>query len=204
MTSDSRQHRPAPPAKLNPQVRLNGMRRTMFVTADDTTRVYDIVGSPIGDLVLAGDGATLTGLYMETDQARILTDPAWTHEPGAYPEVAAQLVAYFTGDLCEFDLALAPRGTEFQRAVWSALMDIPYGRTTTYARLADAIDRPTAIRAVGAANGRNPIAVIVPCHRVIGTDGSLTGYGGGLPRKRTLLDLESGADQLGAMSTNRE
>jgi len=200
--SDSRQHRPAPPAKLNPTTRFNGKRRAMFVTADDTTKIYDIVGSPIGDLVLAGDGTVLTGLYMETDQARIRTDPAWTHRSGAYPEVAAQLAAYFAGDLHTFDLPLAPQGTEFQRAVWSALTDIPYGRTTTYARLAADIDRPTAIRAVGAANGRNPIAVIIPCHRVIGTDGSLTGYGGGLPRKRTLLDLESG--QLGAMSTNRE
>lgn len=174
----------------------------MFVTADDTTRVYDIVGSSIGNLVLAGDGKVLSGLYMETDQARILTDPAWTHEPGAYPEVAAQLAAYFAGDLRDFDLPLGPCGTEFQRAVWSALMDIPYGRTTTYAQIALDIDRPTAVRAVGAANGRNPIAVIIPCHRVIGTDGMLRGYGGGLPRKRTLLDLESG--QLGAMSTNRE
>ena len=174
----------------------------MFVTADDTTRAYDVVDSPIGDLVLTGDGKALTGLYMETDQARVRTDPAWTREPGAYPEAAAQLTAYFAGDLRTFDLPLAPRGTEFQRAVWSALLDIPYGRTTTYARLARDIDRPTAIRAVGAANGRNPIAVIIPCHRVIGADGSLTGYGGGLPRKRALLDLESG--QLGAMSTNRE
>lgn len=175
---------------------------TPFGTADDTIKVYDVVDSPIGDLVLAGDGTALTGLYMETDQHRILADPGWTRRPGAYPEVAAQLAAYFAGDLRAFDLPLAPRGTEFQRAVWSALMDIPYGRTTTYARLAADIDRPTAIRAVGAANGRNPIAVIIPCHRVIGTDGSLTGYGGGIPRKRTLLDLESG--QLGAMSTNRE
>lgn len=172
-----------------------------FVTADDTIRVYDIVPSPIGDLVLAGDGTALTGLFMETDQARILTDPTWTHEPGAYPEVTAQLAAYFADDLREFDLPLAPPGTPFQRAVWSTLTTIPYGRTTTYAQVAHDIDRPTAVRAVGAANGRNPIAVIIPCHRVIGTDGSLTGYGGGLPRKRTLLDLES--DQLGAMSTNR-
>lgn len=173
-----------------------------FGTADDTIKVYDIVDSPIGDLVLAGDGTTLTGLYMETDQHRVLADPGWTRRQGAYAEAADQLAAYFAGDLQAFDLPLAPRGTEFQRAVWSALLDIPYGRTTTYAQLAADIDRPTAIRAVGAANGRNPIAVIIPCHRVIGTDGSLTGYGGGIPRKRTLLDLESG--QLGAMSTNRE
>ncbi|HEY3687988.1 MAG TPA: methylated-DNA--[protein]-cysteine S-methyltransferase [Streptosporangiaceae bacterium] len=167
-----------------------------FVTADATTRVYDIVGSPIGGLALIGDGTVLTGLYMETDHARVLADPELTRAPGAFPEAADQLDAYFSGERTTFDLPLAPRGTEFQRAVWSALTEIPYGQTTTYAQLALDIDRPTAIRAVGAANGRNPISLIIPCHRVIGTDGSLTGYAGGLPRKRTLLDLESGTHML--------
>jgi methylated-DNA-[protein]-cysteine S-methyltransferase len=169
---------------------------TPFVTHDVATRVYDIVTSPIGELVLIGDGTVLTGLYMETDHARVLADPELTRVPGAFPEIADQLDAYFAGELTAFDLPLAPRGTEFQRAVWSALTEIPYGQTTTYAQLALDIDRPTAIRAVGAANGRNPISLIIPCHRVIGTDGSLTGYGGGLPRKRTLLALESGARTL--------
>lgn len=162
-----------------------------FVDADEDVRIYDITASPIGDLVMAGDGTVLTGLYMETDQGRILTDPEWIRVPGAYPEVTAQLAAYFAGDLTGFDLPLAPRGTPFQRAVWAALTRIPYGTTTTYATVARGIGRPTAIRAVGTANGRNPIAVIIPCHRVIGTDGTLHGYGGGLPRKRTLLALEA-------------
>ena len=162
-----------------------------FVNANADMRIYDVAASPIGDLVMTGDGTALTGLYMETDQGRILSDPAWTHVPGAYPEVAAQLAAYFAGDLTDFDVPLAPRGTPFQRAVWSALTRIPYGTTTTYATVARTIGRPTAVRAVGAANGRNPIAVIIPCHRVIGTDGTLHGYGGGLPRKRTLLSLET-------------
>lgn len=168
---------------------------TPFVTAADT-HVYDVVTSPIGELVLTGDDTVLTGVYMETDQARVLSGADMTHVPGAYPDAAEQLAAYFSGDLTTFDLPLAPQGTEFQRAVWAALTEIPYGQTTTYAQIALDIDRPTAIRAVGAANGRNPIAVIIPCHRVIGTNGSLTGYGGGLPRKRTLLDLESGTPTL--------
>ena len=108
-------------------------------------------------------------------------------------DAAAQLRAYFAGDLREFDIPLAPRGTEFQRRVWTAVSTIPYGATTSYSEIAAAVGRPSACRAVGAANGRNPLPVIVPCHRVIGAAGALTGYGGGLERKRTLLDLESAA-----------
>ena len=105
--------------------------------------------------------------------------------------VAGQLRAYFAGELRDFDLPLAPRGTAFQQSVWDALLEIPYGATTTYSELAATIGRPSACRAVGAANGRNPLAVIVPCHRVIGAAGALTGYGGGLERKRMLLALEA-------------
>ena len=108
-------------------------------------------------------------------------------------EAAAQLRAYFAGELREFDLPLAPRGTVFQRQVWTAVSAIPYGSTATYAEIAAAIGRPSACRAVGAANGRNPLPLIVPCHRVIGAAGALTGYGGGLERKRSLLDLEAAA-----------
>jgi methylated-DNA-[protein]-cysteine S-methyltransferase len=107
-------------------------------------------------------------------------------------EAQAQLDAYFAGELQRFELPLAPRGTEFQRSVWAALLEIPYGSTSTYSELAAAIGRPSACRAVGAANGRNPLAVVVPCHRVIGAAGGLTGYGGGLQRKRLLLALEAG------------
>jgi methylated-DNA-[protein]-cysteine S-methyltransferase len=108
-------------------------------------------------------------------------------------EAADQLRAYFSGELREFDLPLAPRGTEFQRRVWAAVSTIPYGATATYSEIAGTVCRPSACRAVGAANGRNPLPVIVPCHRVIGAAGALTGYGGGLDRKRSLLDLERAA-----------
>ncbi|MBO0838982.1 MAG: methylated-DNA--[protein]-cysteine S-methyltransferase, partial [Actinobacteria bacterium] len=107
-----------------------------------------------------------------------------------------QLDAYFAGELTEFSLPLAPAGTQFQRQVWAALQQIPYGQTWSYGQLAEKIGNPAAVRAVGLANGRNPIAVVIPCHRVIGADGSLTGYGGGLDRKRFLLDLEARAGRL--------
>lgn len=108
-------------------------------------------------------------------------------------EAAEQLDAYFAGDLREFDLPLAPSGTAFQRDVWDAVSAISYGQTASYAEIAAAVGRPAACRAVGAANGRNPLPVIVPCHRIIGAAGALTGYGGGLDRKRSLLDLERAA-----------
>ena len=108
-------------------------------------------------------------------------------------DAADQLRAYFAGELREFDLPLAARGTEFQRQVWAAVYAVPYGSTATYSEIAAAVGRPDACRAVGAANGRNPLPVIVPCHRIIGAAGGLTGYGGGLDRKRSLLDLEAAA-----------
>jgi methylated-DNA-[protein]-cysteine S-methyltransferase len=151
------------------------------------TTLYDTLDSPIGELLLAGDGDALTAVHMGGTPA-----PGWRRDRSALREASDQLQAYFAGDLREFDLALAPRGTPFQRQVWSALREIPYGSTISYAQLAAAVGRPHAARAVGAANGRNPIAVVVPCHRVIGASGALTGYGGGLARKRLLLDLEAG------------
>jgi methylated-DNA-[protein]-cysteine S-methyltransferase len=120
------------------------------------------------------------------------------HDPPAFAEAEAQLRSYFAGERTTFDLPLAPRGTPFQLRVWEALREIPYGETATYGELAAAVGKPSAVRAVGAANGSNPIAVIVPCHRVIGADGTLTGYGGGLERKRILLDLEAGVTTLSA------
>jgi methylated-DNA-[protein]-cysteine S-methyltransferase len=151
-----------------------------------TTPRYDTIDSPLGELLLVGDGHALTGLHMGA-----APDAGWRRDPAAFRAAAEQLGAYFAGELREFDLPLAPLGTPFQRAVWSALRDIPYGRTTSYAELAAAVGRPGAARAVGAANGRNPISIVIPCHRVIGAGGALTGYGGGLPRKRMLLDLEA-------------
>jgi methylated-DNA-[protein]-cysteine S-methyltransferase len=114
----------------------------------------------------------------------------WDPAPDAFPDAVDQLDAYFAGELTEFDLRLRLEGTEFQRTVWAGLCEIPYGETTSYGELAARIGRPRASRAVGLANGRNPVAIVVPCHRVIGAGGSLTGYGGGLERKQALLDLE--------------
>jgi methylated-DNA-[protein]-cysteine S-methyltransferase len=148
---------------------------------------YHQIESPIGDLLLFGDGVALMGLRMEPH----VVSPDWVRDPDAFREAGMQLDAYFAGELTEFDVPLAPPGTPFQLRVWEALTEIPYGTTTSYGAIAEAVGRPDAVRAVGACNGQNPIAVIVPCHRVIGADGSLVGYGGGLDRKRTLLELEA-------------
>jgi methylated-DNA-[protein]-cysteine S-methyltransferase len=160
------------------------------MTSTNTT-LYDTVDSPLGELLLAGDGEALTALRMNGSPGR-----GWRHEPGPFREAAAQLRSYFAGELRDFELPLDPNGTGFQRQVWAALRGVPYGSTISYAELAAAVGMPGAARAVGAANGRNPIAVVIPCHRVIGASGALTGYGGGLGRKRLLLDLESGRRSL--------
>jgi methylated-DNA-[protein]-cysteine S-methyltransferase len=153
--------------------------------------IYTTTPSPIGELLLAGDGTALNALHMDGTPAS-----GWERDEDAFAEVRAQLGEYFAGDRRDFDVDLALDGTPFQREVWSALRAIPYGETISYGELARRVNRPWASRAVGAANGRNPVAIIVPCHRVIGADGTLTGYGGGLERKRTLLDLERGARPL--------
>jgi methylated-DNA-[protein]-cysteine S-methyltransferase len=165
-----------------------------FVVPDaDAPRLSHIVSSPIGRLLLLGDGHALTGLWMidaERHTARF-DEAGLTPDPAAFREVAGQLEAYFAGDLKEFTVPLAPSGTPFQLAVWTELTKIPYGSTVSYGDIARALGkRLVASRAVGLANGSNPISVIVPCHRVIGSDGSLTGYGGGLDRKEQLLRLE--------------
>ncbi|PPK63619.1 methylated-DNA--[protein]-cysteine S-methyltransferase [Actinokineospora auranticolor] len=153
---------------------------------------YTLVESPIDDLLLVGDGESITGLYTTPSHRHFTGVGAdWvTDTGGPFPEARRQLAAYFAGELRDFDLPLAPTGTPFQRTVWTALTTITWGHTTTYGGLAHQLGRPTASRAVGMANGRNPISIIVPCHRVIGTNGSLIGYGGGLPRKQHLLTLE--------------
>jgi methylated-DNA-[protein]-cysteine S-methyltransferase len=150
---------------------------------------YSIFASPIGDMVLTGDGSALTGL----DFVDSVGEPSGQHDDGAFVDATTQLRAYFGGDLTEFELDLAPRGTPFQQRVWSALRAIPYGTTTTYGTLASGLGDARATRAVGSANGQNPISIIIPCHRVIGADGSLTGYGGGMQRKQWLLALEGRA-----------
>ena len=155
-------------------------------------RAHTVLDSPLGPLTLLGTDGALTGLYLR--ERRYPPDPACFGAPDPTPfgECVAQLRAYFAGELTDFDVALAPAGTPFQQRVWAALREIPYGQTVTYAQLADRIGRPTAARAVGLANGRNPISIIVPCHRVVGSTGALTGYGGGLENKAWLLAHERG------------
>ncbi|ORV93008.1 cysteine methyltransferase [Mycobacterium interjectum] len=150
---------------------------------------YRTIDSPIGLLTLAGHGPVLTNLRM-VDQTYEPNRAGWSPDPRAFEAAVDQLGAYFAGELSDFDLELELRGTEFQRRVWRALLAIPYGETRSYGQIAEQIGAPGSARAVGWANGHNPIAIVVPCHRVIGASGSLTGYGGGLDRKRTLLALE--------------
>jgi methylated-DNA-[protein]-cysteine S-methyltransferase len=150
---------------------------------------YRIIDSPIGPLTVAGSGGTLTHLRM-IDQTHEPNRAEWVRDDSILPDVVNQLDAYFAGTLTEFDLALDLGGSAFQQRVWKALRTIPYGETRSYGQIAIQIGAAGASRAVGLANGRNPISIVVPCHRVIGAAGSLTGYGGGLDRKRTLLQLE--------------
>ena len=150
---------------------------------------YRTIDSPIGPLALAGRGTVLTNLRM-VDQTYEPDRTNWVPDDRAFPDAVEQLEAYFAGERTDFDLELSLAGSEFQRRVWQALLTIPYGETRSYGEIAEQIGASGAARAVGLANGRNPIAIIVPCHRVIGASGSLTGYGGGLERKQSLLELE--------------
>jgi len=157
-------------------------------------RVHAVIDSPIGPLTLVACDGALTGLYMEVrghepGQATLGRAAGADADP-VLAEAAGQLKEYFAGQLTTFDLPLALDGTGFQRAVWTGLCQIPYGETISYGELARRIGQPSASRAVGLANGRNPVSIVVPCHRVIGANGNLTGYGGGLDRKRYLLALE--------------
>lgn len=149
--------------------------------------------SPIGTLLLTADEQRrLTGVFMDVrSHGPGTVQPGWVRDDDTFGAAVRQLGEYFAGTRTTFDLALNPSGTPFQRLVWDALRTIPYGEVRSYGEIAEQIGRPGAARAVGLANGSNPIAVIVPCHRVIGASGALTGYGGGLPRKQFLLDLES-------------
>jgi methylated-DNA-[protein]-cysteine S-methyltransferase len=164
-----------------------------FMPAEATAPTwYDIVDSPVGRLLLTGDERALDGLFMLDAGERSATlQPGLTRRPGLFKPAEDQLAGYFDGSLTEFDLPLAPRGTPFQLAVWAELTRIPYGVTVSYGGVATALGKsPLASRAVGLANGRNPISIIVPCHRVIGADGSLTGYGWGVERKEWFLRHE--------------
>lgn len=158
-----------------------------------TTTRWTSMDSPIGTLLLTSDDEGLTGVYMEVHaHGPDGVQPEWQRDDGGFTQVRRQLEEYFGGERTTFDLPLNPAGTLFQKMVWDALRTIPYGEVRSYGEIAEQIGKPGAARAVGLANGRNPISVVVPCHRVIGASGALTGYGGGLERKRSLLDLEAG------------
>jgi methylated-DNA-[protein]-cysteine S-methyltransferase len=151
---------------------------------------YAHLESPIGTLLISGDAGGLQQILFSTNGRPARPDPAWQEDSSALGDVIRQLRAYFAGELENFALALAPQGTPFQQKVWSELQKIPYGETISYGELARRIGNPNASRAVGLANGSNPISIVIPCHRVIGSNGKLTGYGGGLPIKEKLLALE--------------
>jgi methylated-DNA-[protein]-cysteine S-methyltransferase len=153
---------------------------------------HTVIDSPYGPLTLVADNGVLCGLYMTAQRHRPPEESFGAREDTLFHETEEQLEAYFAGELKEFTIELSLHGTPFQRSVWDQLRKIPYGETCSYGDLADALGNPSASRAVGLANGKNPIGIIVPCHRVVGANGSLTGYGGGLDRKRRLLDFERG------------
>ncbi|WP_198411308.1 methylated-DNA--[protein]-cysteine S-methyltransferase [Marinimicrobium alkaliphilum] len=152
---------------------------------------FTYVAAPVGQLLIAGDGDYLTHIAFVGERAPSVVKAGWQRDDGRFRDCARQLSEYFSGRRRAFDLPLAAEGTEFQRRVWSALRTIPYGETCSYGDIARAIDSPKASRAVGAAAGANPIAIVVPCHRVIGTSGKLVGFAGGLSIKSQLLQLES-------------
>jgi methylated-DNA-[protein]-cysteine S-methyltransferase len=158
--------------------------------------IYTTIDSPIGQLLLLSDGEALRGLYMQEGRKPATINPNWVCSTEPFADVTAELNEYFAARRTVFDIPLVLEGAPFEREVWHALREIPYGETVSYGEIARRVNQPSAARAVGLANGRNPIAVIVPCHRVIGADGTLTGYGGGLERKRLLLELEQGQSRL--------
>ncbi|MGA7539236.1 MAG: methylated-DNA--[protein]-cysteine S-methyltransferase [Steroidobacteraceae bacterium] len=168
------------------------------------TLYWHELDSPVGRLLLAGDGESLIRVHFQSGPRPLRPAECWVSDPAPLRAAIAQLGEYFAGERRRFELSLAPRGTEFQRRVWRALREIPYGKTVSYGELARRIGNPSASRAVGLANGANPLPIIVPCHRVIGADGALTGFGGGLPIKRKLLTLEGAtAEQAGPQESFR-
>lgn len=178
---------------------IQGYKIAMKTIVDNTMSNADLpihhrsVKSPVGMLMLAASPEALVAIEFERDPHPVARTPAWCDGSGAHPVLDAaqtQLAQYFDGARQRFDLPLAPSGTAFQKRVWQALREIPYGQTWSYGQLAARLGNAKAMRAVGAANGRNPISIVIPCHRVIGANGSLVGFGGGLPVKRQLLALE--------------
>ncbi|NNG04911.1 MAG: methylated-DNA--[protein]-cysteine S-methyltransferase [Inquilinus sp.] len=172
------------PRRGSPRRHRAGRRKALY---------YSHMDSPIGRLLLAGDEDGIRLISFPTGSRTRAAEPGWVADAAPFGEAVRQLAAYFAGALHDFDLPLAPSGTPFQMAVWRELRRIPYGETISYGELARRIGRPAASRAVGAANGANPLPIVVPCHRVIGNTGRLTGFGGGLDTKAALLALERGA-----------
>ncbi len=157
---------------------------------------YTIMESPIDPLLLMSDGEHLTGLYMDVQNYLPHMEDNWVYDPALFEEAISQLKAYFAKELSHFELPLKATGTAFQEKIWQLLTTIPYGETVSYKSIAEHIQVPKAVRAVGLANGKNPISIIIPCHRVIGANGKLVGYGGGLPRKQWLLAHEAKQGEL--------
>jgi methylated-DNA-[protein]-cysteine S-methyltransferase len=155
---------------------------------------FDRIASPLGTMLLAADGVALTGAWFDGQRYPPTLDARWQRRADLpiLRQAALMLAGYFAGRRAPFDLALAPSGTPFQRAVWDAIAAVPFGTTIAYRDLAARAGRPASVRAAGAATGRNPLSIFIPCHRIVGADGSLTGYAGGLDRKRALLALERG------------
>ena len=180
-----------------------GARRARLLTMrTGHTASHTIIDSPLGELTLVAHDGALAGLYFAEHTRRPPSSTFGVRDATGFAAATEQLDEYFRGGRTEFELPLAPRGDAFQRRVWELLRRIPYGQTRSYGRLAAELGDPALARAVGAANGRNPISVIVPCHRVVGANGALTGYAGGLTRKQFLLDLE-GAATAGQMLLGR-
>jgi O-6-methylguanine DNA methyltransferase len=167
----------------------------MEIRAMNTTTVYDLIASPLGALRLAATPEGLASIFFTDETGMPPIGKGWDHDPAApvLRRAATQLGEYFAGHRRVFDLPLAPSGTPFQHDVWKAIATVPAGETISYTELARRAGHAGSFRAVGAATGRNPLAIVVPCHRIVGADGSLTGYAGGLPRKRALLALEGAA-----------
>lgn len=157
---------------------------------------YSHFDSPVGQLLLVGDGENIHRIDFPTTYRPVVAETSWKSDSAVFTALIDELKAYFNGDLQNFSVTLAPKGTEFQRKVWDALQQIEYGQTCTYADIAKSIGKPTASRAVGSANGRNPVSIVIPCHRVIGTNGTLTGYAGGVTTKQWLLSHEAGEQPL--------
>jgi methylated-DNA-[protein]-cysteine S-methyltransferase len=162
-----------------------------MITAEENTMIYTLITSPLGELLATRDDGGITGLYLPSGKNAVTPGDDWTRDDQAFDDLRMQLTQYFAGNRRDFDLPLHASGSAFQKRVWGALCEIPYGETATYGGTAEAIGAPTASRAVGLANGQNPISIVVPCHRVIGANGSLTGYGGGLEAKQWLLSHEA-------------